>query len=248
MKLRSLVAIAACALLLLASGCGGEPANAPAATTAPDSSGLSWSTDPATAPDTTTEAPTEEPTDTLAPTDSPAPSSDPTGTPPPTGSASAKATSTDSGDDTGSSTTELKAATVTGKVKVSGSLSLRQTADTTATAVTKLTNGSSVTILSVETDTTWLKVKTSSKTGYVVAKYISLGSSSYKVCTITGTSNLNVHNSASKTGKVLGVLKPGTTLLVYSSTTAGGTTWYKVKVGSSYGYIDSKYVRTATAS
>lgn len=131
----------------------------------------------------------------------------------------------------------------------SGTLSLRQSASTSSTALKQIQPGASFTILLVDTNKAWLKVKCSGTTGYVMAKYVKIaGSTSYHACTIA-VPLLNVRSGAGSGNGVIGTLKANDTVVVLS-TVAGSSSekWYKIKLSSGNGYIlvNSGYERVNT--
>lgn len=98
----------------------------------------------------------------------------------------------------------------------------------------------------------WTKVSVNGKTGYVASDYLTqssqkqkkaAASSSAKTVKITASS-LNVRSGAGTNSSVIGGLSKGTTVTV----TGTSGTWYKIKYGSGYGYINSKYTTAATSS
>ena len=132
---------------------------------------------------------------------------------------------------------------VTAKAKVSGTLTIRKSTSTSSTKLGAIKNGESFTVLQVPTNASWLKVKYSNITGYVLAKYCVIGgSSSYKACTVTASA-LYARSGAGSAKSVLGTLKAGDTLVVMGTVSASSTKWYKVKLGSTTAYIDYRYAR-----
>jgi len=128
----------------------------------------------------------------------------------------------------------------------SGTLNVRKTASTSAASVDKLKNGDVVTVTAQTTKSgeKWYKVTTpSNKTGYVMAKYITLGSSSssgssssttgstYKVRTTT----MKIYQSRSGSSKLLATAKKGETVTLLTKYSSG---WAQVKYGSVTGYCN----------
>lgn len=199
-----------------------------------DTSGLEASETPADASQSPSVAPSDTPQadDSATPDTEESASNAPTNTPD---------SSESSGD--GDNTDQLTVPDIEGTANVTENLSLRESASTTADVITKINKDETFTILEVSTSKTWLKVKYSDKTGYVLAKYVSIGSGGDdKVCTVTGTT-INVRNGAGKTHDIIGVLKKGDTVIVLSESSAEGSTWCKISVGSKTGYIDKQYCR-----
>ncbi len=188
------------------------------ATIQPDPTG-SAQPDLTTQPDDTGD-PGEE--DTPKPTQSPKPTADPSG---------------------GSS---LSIDPVIGKADVSEHLTLRKSASTSAKSLAQIPKDAEFTVLMVETGKKWLKVKYDGKTGYVQAKYVTVGSDDGdRVCTVFCNSALNVREEAGTDHDVIGSVRSGTSLIVKSKTTVGGKTWLEVELGSSKGYVIAQYCRLA---
>ncbi|MDM5198237.1 SH3 domain-containing protein [Fictibacillus enclensis] len=145
--------------------------------------------------------------------------------------------------------------TTTKYVKVSGALNLRKAATTNSAVIKTLKNGVTVTVYSESKG--WAKVKVSGSTGYVSTKYLTatkLGSSSKpkpaptpapepktttKYVKVSGA--LNLRKGATTKSSVIKTLNDGEKVTVYSESSG----WAKVKVGSSTGYVSTKYL-TAT--
>ena len=96
------------------------------------------------------------------------------------------------------------------------------------------------------TSGSWTKVTVNGKTGYVCTKYLTSGSSSSSTTpSSTSTSKtvyitasaLNVRSGPGTSYSVIGGLSKGKAASVVG--TSGS--WYKIKYGSGYGYISSKY-------
>lgn len=98
----------------------------------------------------------------------------------------------------------------------------------------------------------WGKVEVNGKTGYVYMKYLTgySGSSSNSSTTNTSktvsitASSLNVRSGPGTSYGVIGGLSKGSKASVVG--TSGS--WYKIKYGSGYGYISSKYTTTSSSS
>ncbi|MDM5337414.1 SH3 domain-containing protein [Fictibacillus enclensis] len=145
--------------------------------------------------------------------------------------------------------------TTTKYVKVSGALNLRKAATTNSAVIKTLKNGVTVTVYSESNG--WAKVKVSGSTGYVSTKYLTAtkpGSSSKpkpaptpapepktttKYVKVSGA--LNLRKDATTKSSVIKTLKDGEEVTVYSESKG----WAKIKVGSSTGYVSTKYL-TAT--
>jgi uncharacterized protein YraI len=212
-----------------------------------------------TFPPITTHSPDPNGTSGLFETESPPPSESPSA---PDGSESPDPGDTDEPDDTASSdptasptthatspndgqdhTDALTVPEIQGKAKVTESLSLRKTASSSAEALATIPKDGELTILSVYTTKTWLKVKYDGKTGYVLAKYVSIGESGDgKVCTVTG-STVNVRSGSDTSHNIVGVLKSGDTVIVTKEVSGEGGTWCEIAVGSTTGYIKKEFCR-----
>ncbi len=110
---------------------------------------------------------------------------------------------------------------------------------------------SGTTTASLGTSGNWIKVNVNGKTGYVYSKYLTSGSTS-STPSNSGTqsvsktvyisaSSLNVRSGAGTSYSVIGNLKKGNSASVVASTNG----WYKIKYGSGYGYISSKYTTSS---
>lgn len=159
------------------------------------------------------------------------------------------------GSGSGSSGSETASASGKGTVNVY-SLNVRTGASTSASRITSIPQGTSVTITGVNGEWYKINVDGSSVSGYVFAEYItktsnsggssggSGGSSNSETpADFTGTvnvSSLNVRNAASMSGTRIGGITKGTKVTV----TAISGEWYKVKVnGSSLtGYVFAEYI------
>ena len=143
-----------------------------------------------------------------------------------------------------------------GKVTAS-ILNVRSGAGTSYKVIGSLKNGATVTI--VETKNGWHKIKYGNSYGYVSSSYIKINSTSSSGLT-NGSGNtvkppsnsgntqkigkvtasiLNVRSGAGTIHKVIGSLKNGSTVTIVE--TKNG--WYKIKYGSSYGYVSSNYIK-----
>lgn len=153
---------------------------------------------------------------------------------------------------------QVEAATTKGKIK--SAVNLRKTASNSAKILKVLSKGTSVTIISTST-VGWYKVKVGTVTGYVGRTYVTLTSSSSKTTSSSsktssssfssssGTGNviaayLNFRKTASNSGKILKVLTYGTKVAIQGTTGS----WYKVKVGSTTGYVSKAYIKKTSSS
>lgn len=147
-------------------------------------------------------------------------------------------------------------ATTNKKGKTTSYVCLRKTASNSARILKVLPKGASVTVISTKT-VGWYKVKVGSMTGYVGKTYVTFTTSTRKKSTVvtsssskssgTGAVNtafLNLRKSASNSAKVLRVLSYGTKVTIKATTGS----WYKVKVGSTTGYVAKAYIRKGSAA
>ncbi|MFS0638234.1 SH3 domain-containing protein, partial [Mesobacillus foraminis] len=131
-------------------------------------------------------------------------------------------------------------------------LNLRAGASDNASILTKLANGSSVTVYSVSNG--WAKVNANGNDGYVSAKYLSSakpGSSkpAEQLKTLTTTqyvsvnpgSYLNLRAGASDNASILTKLANGSSVTVYSVSNG----WAKVTANGKNGYVSAKYLSSA---
>lgn len=229
---------------------GTEPTQDNGVTTSPDATqDVEPSGDATPDPDQsldTGDGGSDQPQDTATP--KPTKSVKPTATP----KATAKASGSDSAEETAapddSSGEALSAGKVTGTANVSDSLSLRETASSTAKAVAKIQKGEKLTVTGVNKDSKWLKVEFSGKSGYVLAKYVQInGSSKNKVCMVSSSGTLNVRSGAATSKKLLGSVKSGAMLVVTEVVKASPDNWYKVILSDkTTGYVNAKYCRIAS--
>ena len=129
--------------------------------------------------------------------------------------------------------------------------SLYKSASTSSSKVCRLSNGNSVTVYSEIFDkskTKWTKVTTSAgKTGYTKE---SLSSQKYSssVQGKVNTNDVNIRVGAGTNHTVIDSANKGDAVtIVLTATDKDGDKWYKIKRGSGYGYIFSKYVSVGTA-
>ncbi len=135
-------------------------------------------------------------------------------------------------------------------------LNLRASASDTASILTKLDNGSSVTVYSVSNG--WAKVTANGKSGYVSSKYLAPSKSgsaktaaqpktaaaSTQYVSVNPGSYLNLRASASDTASILKKLDNGSSVTVYSVSNG----WAKVNANGKSGYVSSKYLSSKTSS
>ncbi len=152
---------------------------------------------------------------------------------------------------------QVEAATT--KATIKSAVYLRKTASTSGKILKVLSKGTSVTITSTST-VGWYKVKVGTVTGYVGKNYVTFtssssttSSSSSKTSSSSSSSSstgnviaayLNFRKSASNSGTILKVLPYGTKVTIQGTTGS----WYKVKVGSTTGYVSKAYIKTTSSS
>lgn len=143
---------------------------------------------------------------------------------------------------------QVEAATTKGTIK--SAVCLRKTASKSAKVLKILQKGTSVTITSTST-VGWYQVKVGTTKGYVGRTYVTLSNSSANktvaVKTTSGTVSsayLNFRKTASNSGKVLKILSYGTKVTIQATTGS----WYKVKVGSTTGYVSKAYIKTGSGN
>lgn len=130
-----------------------------------------------------------------------------------------------------------------GKVTASN-LTVRQSSSTKAKKIGTLKKNSTVEV--VGSSKGWYKVKFGKGYGYVSSKYVKkvvTTKASKEKIILKGkvtASTLNVRNSESTKGKVIGKLEKNNLVEVVQKSSKG---WYKVKYGKGYGWISQKYVK-----
>ena len=87
----------------------------------------------------------------------------------------------------------------------------------------------------------WIKVKYSSKTGYVYGDYVEKDTSSTKTTKYVNASSLNFRSGPSTSYSVIGKLSSGDKVEVIS--TSNG--WSKIKYDGKTGYVSSKYLSSS---
>ncbi len=146
-------------------------------------------------------------------------------------------------------------ATGTGEITASN-LNVRASASTSSKIISSLSRGTKVDLY--KKSGSWYKVKIGSNYGYVHSSYVKIttsgggsnSSSGGETSTSTfGTgeitvNNLNVRASASTSSKIISSLSRGTKVDLYKKSGS----WYKVKIGSNYGYVHSSYVKITTST
>lgn len=149
-----------------------------------------------------------------------------------------------------SSSNNLKTNTTvrTGTITTS-SLNVRISTSLNSKVLSTLKGGTSIEIVDSLGD--WFKIKLGSNYGYVSKKYVkidtlkdsksnaSTNNNNFKKGIIT-ISRLNVRNNAALTAKILTTLDKNISVEIVD--TIGS--WYKIKLGSSYGYVFKEYIKT----
>ena len=154
--------------------------------------------------------------------------------------------------------TETEKVTHTGTVNTD-SLNVRSGAGTSYNKIGSLSKGTKVEI--VGTTNGWYKIKYNSSYGFISDDYVSNvitvgsgsgsnnGSSSnngetiIKTGVVYNTDSLNVRSGSSTSYSVIGTLKRNAKVEIVKVEANG---WYKIKHGSSYGYISNAYVTNVT--
>jgi len=120
-------------------------------------------------------------------------------------------------------------------------LFLRSEASTASEALGYYRNGKSVTLL--EKLDGWYKVKVDGKTGYMMAKYLKIGSETASgtatVYNPNGNSYVNFRSGASLNASVLSTIPVGTKITVLSK----GTDWTKTEIDGVTGYISTWFLK-----
>ncbi len=112
-------------------------------------------------------------------------------------------------------------------------LNFRKSANTSSAVICTLSRGATVQVL--EKGTQWYKVKYGGKEGYMYASYLKVLSAVYGKVNI---SSLNVRSGASSSTTRLGKLSGGTTVEILEA----GSTWHKIRYGSSVAYVYAAYI------
>ena len=139
-------------------------------------------------------------------------------------------------DSTSSSLTSMDAS---GTISGNG-VNVRKSASTSSSALYKLGEGDKVSVTGKQGD--WYRISTSSGTGFVLAKYVevstSSGTSSSSVTSASGAatisgSNVNVRKTASTSGEKLYQLSKGADVEI----TGIAGDWYRIKTGKGEGFV-----------
>lgn len=141
--------------------------------------------------------------------------------------------------------------TATAQVKSSSGATLRKKASTSSAKIKVLANNTKMTVkkqvfiskTSTSKKKIWYQVSVGGKTGYIRADLVK----NIKYTPVSGktTTALNYRVGASDKMKKKGTFKKGATLSVVLKANLKGksTVWYKVKSGSKYYFVSSKYVK-----
>ncbi|WP_144460903.1 SH3 domain-containing protein [Siminovitchia fortis] len=146
-------------------------------------------------------------------------------------------------------------------VNQGSALNVRSSASSSSSVIAKLPSGTKVSVQSESGG--WAKVTVNGKTGYVSAQFLSSGAPASqpvakqevakqevapapakavtKYINVNSGSSLNMRNSASTSGSVIGKLTRGTKVSVQSE--AGG--WAKIAVNGKTGYVSTQYLSTS---
>jgi uncharacterized repeat protein (TIGR02543 family) len=123
-----------------------------------------------------------------------------------------------------------------GKVVKCKKLALYKHKKTHSKTLKRIKKAKKVTIL--KSYHSWYKVKYGKKTGYVKKHYID----KYPWITkgkVVKTKTLKMHAAQNKSAKVLKRIKKGKVVKIYKSY---GRSWYKIKYGKKFGYVQRKYI------
>ena len=113
-------------------------------------------------------------------------------------------------------------ATFSAKV-VGGGLNMRASCSTTATRLVQIPNNTAITVETVSGQNAWFKTSYSNKTGYVMAKFVQVTSSS-ESCTVKTAHT--VRQTPSTSGSSSFSATAGQTVRILDKTTASG--WYRI--------------------
>lgn len=146
--------------------------------------------------------------------------------------------SSNTGSGTSSGTTTTSKTGVVNNPRDTQVLFLRESASTSAKVLGQYRNGQTVVILSSSNG--WYKVQVDGKTGYMMAKYVKITSSSTSATlkNPNGTGIVNFRKGPSLNATVLGTYKVGTKITVLEK----GTDWSKVQIGDQVGYVSSWFI------
>ena len=150
-----------------------------------------------------------------------------------------------------------------------GKLNLRKTASSSAKVLTRIPNGTTLTIL--DRGSSWCKTTYGGETGYVMTSFLvfKAAETTTPSATVTATprpsteattppattyetakvycsdgGKLNLRKTASASAKVIGQIPTGTELVIYDR----GSTWCKTSYGGQTGYVMTKYLRFTGSS
>ena len=159
----------------------------------------------------------------------------------------------DSGNNGGGTTTEPKKGTVNGDY-----VNVRSGAGTENSRVTSLTNGTAVTIIGEEKDSsgaTWYKIQYAGGEGYMHSDYVTVGDSGNQGSTPgeepsyqeksakVNASSVNVRSGAGTNNSVVATLSLNSVVTVIGEEKdSNGATWYKIRYNGGEGYMHSDYV------
>ncbi len=133
----------------------------------------------------------------------------------------------------------------TGRI-VGAGIAFRSSARSDSKLIARLPEGTVVRLLEANVNAEWFKVEYAGKIGYVNRMYVSVEPSmdSYKLAyngtVVNCNVDINVRDSASLTGKKLGVALKGETLNVTQAYYTDG--WHQIQFGDATGYVSAKYV------
>lgn len=235
------------------TGAAGDVTETPADTSLPEDTSMIEATATPDAMNTPADGETTQPDatgtpvsgETVQPDATATPDSGETAQPDATASAAPTATPDSGSSSSGGDASALTPEAIKGTPDVNEYLPLRESASSTGTELAKIQKDEEFTVVQVSTNKAWLKVKYNDKTGYVMAKYVKIGSGSDKVCTVT-SSTINVRSGAGKTKDIVGTLKSGDTVVVTDTVTASSETWYKITIGDTTGYVFAQYCRLSS--
>lgn len=131
-------------------------------------------------------------------------------------------------------------ATFNGKV-VGGSLKLRASASTSASSLTSIPSGTSISVSTISNNQEWFSTSYGGHSGYVVAQYVAITTGG-DACTVTTSSgSLNIRKSASTGATVIFTAAKGSTMRVLESRTG----WRRVSNASGTGWGSSEFLTLA---
>ena len=158
-----------------------------------------------------------------------------------------------SGNQGGGTTTEPKKGTVNGDY-----VNVRSGAGTEYSRVTSLSNGTAVTIIGEEKDSsgaTWYKIQYAGGEGYMHSDYVTVGDlgnqgsnpseepSYQEKSAKVNASSVNVRSGAGTNNRIVATLSLNSVITVIGEEKDGnGATWYKIRYNGGEGYMLSDYV------